>query len=508
MTNKSPMSGVMRYCRRSVTLVFAATTLTLFSSFAFNTFRIVPQDDFVAFQSDSQALVTLKLIEITEGMPINEGGFLRANKAFQQNQPAARPDDPSATKSYNSQFGFQGLCISVLHTIAKASPAETVVISEKVIAMLTAALLAGFITRLFVLYGSVAGVVAFTLIFFSVNIILFARNLYWASFLIYAPYILCAMFYPTAARNGGMRLAGLALLVAVVVFIKCLCGYEYITILILSCSPFLLYEGIRKSFPLRKIISHQAIFVVVTLLAFIFAFGTHIALLSVQLGNFEAAYSGVLERAAKNTIDTASLTGRSFEDKYTGLKGTLFVVLKYLSFQAVNIGTFPAFGLQEYFAVRSTYFGIVLLAGLIVAACIYDGKRLFKVQNISYTYIAIAVSLTWSFFCSVSWLLFARSHVINHFPLGSIIFITPFFLHLCFSVASFLSLRNKVRLSISNHAFAAHKNSTAKLSTSAIHPPTSATGPMPSAAPTATNPPAKSHAQSSAAGPAGDLITT
>ena|GEM_PF-6290167 len=429
-------------------LLALAFFVALLTSFGGNFFRIVPQDKFSFFQADSQSLVRMKLLETANGQGVVEGGFLRMNGPFFK-ASAANGDaafDPQETGRYNSQLGLQGLFAAVLSKTFSLSADQTVLLAQWLVAASGAAVFGAFFYFLLTKYGTLAALPGALIIFFSVHILYFAHNLYWVSFSLFLPYVVTLWLYPAAvfSRRAFNLLAGLLFAIT---YIKCLCGYEFITNIVLSASPVLLFVGIVRSIPWRRMLAHQSIFAFACILGFLLAMATHLTFLAASLGSVEAAITAVADRALQNTVDATSLTSNIVAAKYvTPGTGTILAIIKYLSFPAVNIGSYPPFGDNEYFVFRSTYFGPFALSVIMASACFTAARRRVIDPALRLSLNGVAASLPWAFVCSISWIVAAKVHSIHHFHLVSIVLCFPFLLHLGLCLAVVLqSLLTKLR---------------------------------------------------------------
>src|SRR5205823_11547437 len=82
-------------------------------------------------------------------------------------------------------------------------------------------------------YGMVCGGCGVLLTALSPILLRFAPSLYWASFLAFAPFVAAWVAEPYIVRRRWGAAARLAMIFGLVL-VKALCGYEYITAVILS----------------------------------------------------------------------------------------------------------------------------------------------------------------------------------------------------------------------------------------------------------------------------------
>lgn len=137
--------------------------------------------------------------------------------------------------AYTSQYGFQGMWFSLLYnkfgiSFRGLQKINTIILSVTII-LLTLLFAKVFSKQLAFLF--------FITIFLSPWVVSFARNLYWVEFTWFVPAVFC--YFMWLKKNFDTRIFLLALFCSSV-FIKCLCGYEYLSsILLFAAAPFV-YE--------------------------------------------------------------------------------------------------------------------------------------------------------------------------------------------------------------------------------------------------------------------------
>jgi hypothetical protein len=416
-----------------LTLLGIAVFLTLLLSFRLNVFLILPKAVFDTFQADSQSLVFVKLHEMSAGSNLHDGGFLRMEPNFFQRLTPA--PDPASVKRYNSQFGLQGWCIGVLHRVSGGTPEATCALAEWMMSGIFTAILTGYVLLLATRHGAGAAGFAFVFVLFSVHLLPYARNLYWAAFTLILPAVLAHGLLPGAIYNR-QKLWWFLGLFGAAVYLKCLCGYECITNITLSAAPVLLFHNLRVGMTWKPMVALQAKVFGIAIAAFFLALVTHFSALSAAIGGPGAAFQAIAERATQNTVNASSVIGDPIKDKYSkpGI-GHAVLFAKYLSMEAVNIGIRPAFGDGDYYVARATQAALVL-GSVILAALLY--RRSFANTDGAQGDRAMAASLIFAFVCSCSWIVAARVHSIVHTHLVSIVFMFPFGLHLCAAVAWYI----------------------------------------------------------------------
>ncbi|HUR52714.1 MAG TPA: hypothetical protein VMZ71_01190, partial [Gemmataceae bacterium] len=196
-------------------------------------------------------------------------------------------------QDYRSQFGLTGVALAPLRSASGVEPAAF----AAVFALLTALVMAAVFAVAHRVLGPPTGDVACAYAV-SVPIFLsFAPSLYWATFLLLAPFAAVWCLLPRAA--SGSRRAGLLGLVTVLVAAKSLCGYEYITTVILAPVAAAWFHQHRKAEPVRARVLFAGGLCVAGVAGFALAVVIHAAQLRAVFG--EDGFAVIRERAAART---------------------------------------------------------------------------------------------------------------------------------------------------------------------------------------------------------------
>ncbi|RYD85595.1 MAG: hypothetical protein EOP84_02035 [Verrucomicrobiaceae bacterium] len=440
---------------RRTKLFAAGAMLFLTLVFGGNILRTVPNSEFRSFQADSQALVEIKIYELALGETVTSGGFLRrqdeyANQGINRDATIIQRDN---TSRYNSQFGLQGLVSALFARSMPLSPKSAITALEWLAAASSALVLTWFLCILFTRYGGVGAVIATFLFAFIPIVVMYGRNLYWVPALLFLPYVIALHFYPRAytAKKIFPALVG-AIFAAV--FVKCLCGYEFITCIVLAPTVVALGFGIASKQTLRTIATHCTILAAAAVLAFVLALATHLTFLSISLGGIDQAAAVVSERAFSNTINKAAIAPEPALIKYSsGVSGIILLVMRYLTLGAIDIGIYPGELEKGYYLLRASFGGLTAIALGLSATLIMRRSRLD---------VGMGISLLFSLLASVSWIISARVHSLHHFHLATIVFIIPFVLQLCVSFSTLIRT-DRVSSSLTfttNERLAAQKEAT------------------------------------------------
>lgn len=321
---------------------------------------------------------------------------------------------------YPSQFGLTGVVLGAAARATGAGPERVVGVANLAFGLASAAVLAAFFASVARRVGPLAGHVGVVLAACTPPLLYFAPSVYWALPLVIAPFVLAWLAYPRAARSTG-RFALLLMGVGALVCLKCLCGYEYVTSVILAPVAAVVYHRSAAGDGLRKCVLPAAAVVAVGLIGFAVAILLHAAQLTAVTG--QNGFDAIRERAALRT----NIPG---DDEYAlphyPIRGPdLPFVPERVRLPARCFVTYfyhPALASpQTWGPVR---FDLPLWAVVAVAAVVSAG--LWRVRRRSPAAAALVPAAAVGFAASVSWQVMAINHMYHHGHLNLIVFCVPF----------------------------------------------------------------------------------
>lgn len=249
---------------------------------------------FDRFQWDSEQLVFGKIIANQYGFDTGEYGLGRLesdieDNDFVENHSISRFNYPYVYekdlelskrlnyKPYMSSFGLQGKIFSSLYPlfdyltriISFLKPFQVMWILNS---LLLSIILVFICLLLIKPFGSAYALIYYLVFLFSPWIISFARNLYWVPFTWFLP-----MLTGLIILNHIRRYYFYIPLIYFAILLKSLCGYEYITTIMLSSIAFLIIAFFKSTYRQEKKNILLAIFTIglVSLLAFFSAIVIH-----------------------------------------------------------------------------------------------------------------------------------------------------------------------------------------------------------------------------------------
>jgi hypothetical protein len=281
--------------------LFLGSTILLFLGFFSNYWGVVPRDEFVDFQRDSESLVMARMVESRQNGPFAHNALLGwgdsdplelADDDYLHQYETFLSDQGFQTYSlYKSASGGQALLFSTLHELSPCPPAIDLRNFRGLVALLLAVSLSLFMVWLGDEFGVLIALFVTATTLFSQWITLYGRNLFyfiWASFL-----PLAGMVWHLAGATGRQRTSdwGLAGVAFISILFKCLAnGYDFILpVLSMPFAP-LAYYAVRDRWPLGRVIRRSSLL----LLGMAAALGVSIVVLASQLQVSEGTFWGGL----------------------------------------------------------------------------------------------------------------------------------------------------------------------------------------------------------------------
>ena len=145
---------------------------------------------------------------------------------------------PGSIEPYVSQLGFQGTIFSSM--MVGDSVRNAVKGWQGILALLFAVVIVFLSKELGKHYNKVFGVVFYIVTLLSPWVIGFSTNIYWMETTWFAP-MFVGIYCANRVENRSKRLISYVL-AFVTVALKCACGYEYITVVMLGTVVFLLTD--------------------------------------------------------------------------------------------------------------------------------------------------------------------------------------------------------------------------------------------------------------------------
>lgn len=219
-------------------LLFAIMVL----NFSFNVFtsqdEMIGGKTFREFQKDSEALVLSKMDHDSYN---NKSKYGLSCTYIGDNKIETKLPENSENvvfKEYVSQVGIQGYIFTFMHNNLHIPISYLHILCS----MLLASVLIAICTILYKKYSKTLGIIFYITFLLSPWVIAFARNLYWVEFTWFLPCLLALMLSLNYSKKKiYVPLIGIAILG------KCLCGYEYISSIMLLTISFFIIDFIQTN---------------------------------------------------------------------------------------------------------------------------------------------------------------------------------------------------------------------------------------------------------------------
>jgi len=423
---------------------------------------------FGTFQSDSESLVTHRVdYSITNGTD-SLGGFM----VF-----PIGPYSQSEANPYLSQYGLQARIINsagyyfqnfwvdlynkeILTTvnngyINKVSNVPIVALdtdipqikeqADQILFIICRAILALLLSITFTImlnnisqrFGELPGLFTFSLLCSSTWLILFAQNLYWVTFLLFLPFMIGWLLYPELKVRKKMWIFNA--IICVLVLLKSLCGYEYITNVILSVTIPILFYDLTEGYDIKQVVKDSLIPVLSGMSGFFTALGVHTYALYQYYGSLPSATNVILSRASARTISDPVTTTKFVTDLfnrffvYSGdtTSNILYLMENRLIYEARGVITIPWTGIN---------IPLIVIEGLVLLICIHEIRNTIKGVGNKSLYIVSLTTIA-AYIVANSWAILAIGHMKEHSHMNEIVFYIPFLIIAYLLISIFITNR-------------------------------------------------------------------
>lgn len=354
---------------------------------------VADYDWFMSYQDDSDLHIRGRIQRtIQTGNPFSDYGFIGQYATFEDGQRF----DP-----YFRQIGIQGLYASLVQKITNSDLDQTVKYTRMLNSLLCAVMCAVFCYWCTKEFGKTIGIMSVIAFAFSPWLTVSARNLYWATWLMFLPavFMLLLLQYENSHKKYSNILA--FLLVFTAVFLKCGAGYEFVSCVLICMELPLIYYAIRNKWTFTKFITRAVVSGVGGVLGFACAVGVNLYQCKLLVGDFNTAVSLMIENISKRT--------GAF-----GIEQTNQLIIESLEVSPLKVINTYLFSGQP---VLFSYTMAEIIAFFLVMLCVY----LATGKGNKASYITAAVSLTGP----ISWFVLAKGHSYIHCHINYILWSIP-----------------------------------------------------------------------------------
>ena len=361
---------------------------------------------FESFQIDSEVLVISKIIDDKYNLNNNEFGLqrLRVDKEIIYGEIydyLEKNEDDLQTINYESNVGLQGMIFSFMYN----SLHIPVDVQKCLCAFLTAIVIVAICYLLKEKYNYAFGITFYIIFLLSPWITCFAKNLYWVEFTWFLPLLLCLLLSKTGKYKIYIPLIYISVLV------KSLCGYEYLSTILIFSVSFLVADLLTNKLERKSIMKMILAVGIVSILAFITAFTIH----SLIRGNgniIEGAKVIYTEDISRRTIigeDNSSITK---EKNVSNEKTVIETIQMYFNFYTDII----------YGITGKAFIGLIIISIIILLFNVYK-KRETAIRDVILYFMFLLATL--------SWLILAKNHSYEHTSLNYVLWYFGY-IQMCF----------------------------------------------------------------------------
>lgn len=245
-----------------------------------NNFNIAKSDFFNSFQKDSESLVLGKIINDKYSISNTNYGlgfaYIDENRTYGPNtldSYVILKDNIEAKKFnvYQSQVGLQGFIYSFIFNNLNINKIKALTLATSIAMAITIFLLSYL---LWIIIGKEFAIIFYLSMILSPWIVSFSSNLYWVSFTWFLPAIFSFLVF-VDIDNKRKYIWLFCFMLSI--FIKSLCGYEYLSTIVLFAlsvffiAPFLENTSISKN----KLLKYIVIIFGLSIFGFLLAIGIH-----------------------------------------------------------------------------------------------------------------------------------------------------------------------------------------------------------------------------------------
>ncbi|NHC16222.1 hypothetical protein [Motilibacter deserti] len=406
----APASSAARRLTGKRLLAWALLSVVLAISFGGDPLRVTDPGYHRGFDAVSEGLVRMAIDQAPD------------RPAF-----GPMPTSTALDSHYIAQFGLQG-DLAGLTRPGGLGGAEWADFLRWVLAASAGAVFAAAAVAVGVVAGRLAAGAAVVALVLSPWLLAFAPNLYWATVLLIAPCVAVGLIY----RRDGSRRRTLtaAAVMALLVLVKCLCGYEFVTTVVLGGVAGVAFHEFAGRVD-RRLLGRLAAFTVVGIVGF----GVALMLHSYQLSHTPGLDPSMIEgRSSDRTFNPENIDFHLQEMRDKGGRLSDLLLQVFPDPVALALNKWKAYAMTTLVAPPGAGFSGVDWHGTVQLPLIvfmlfvlYRADRVLRrrkptspAENALLGTALIGLAGGWS------WLVLGFGHAINHAHLDAIVFYLPF----------------------------------------------------------------------------------
>ncbi|TEB16172.1 hypothetical protein Psfp_01600 [Pelotomaculum sp. FP] len=429
--------------KKTVNIFFFLTCLlVLFVSFRMNFFHVAESNWFNNNQLDSESLVLGKILDARENGIMRSYGlgwysdekdlrmaWLDYRNTYLNNKSANKKLNP-----YTSQVGLQGFVFSTFDKIIPVTEKFKLHFFYDLNSFLLALILTLIVTWLTKEFNVFIGIVLLISTIFSPWLTIFGKNLYWVSWTWFLPMLVSILIleYADYKKNFPMIFAFIS--TAVAVMIKSMCGYEFIsTILIAMMIPYI-YYAISRRWLKRDLFVRFGLISIAGLLGFIIAIIIHAIMLYSLFSDLNMVFQTLKLTIIRRTFADPTLLNISDFNKESLVAPVTTVLDRYfyggLQYDWVmNKGYFIDLSSLFYVSnnfLKISYQEIIFVFMFFSSLSLVSENYIPSVKKWRNQFIALVISTWFSILAPLSWFILAKAHSYIHVHINYVLWHVPF----------------------------------------------------------------------------------
>ncbi len=212
---------------------------------------------------------------------------------------------------YLSQAGGQGALIYYIYQLLRpVLDAETYLsLARMITALLLVILLIAAAFHVVGQHSLLAVAISLCIVTYFSWITYFSTSLYWQIWGQFLPFVVAFLLYPRVL-NKRLRFLSYVTILGVLVMLKALSGYEYITNVVAAASVPVVYYGFRERLPIRTVSLQVMMIGLAGIVGFVVAFGIHLLQGAAYLGSFDKMLDVLATQASIRTFGERPLVCR------------------------------------------------------------------------------------------------------------------------------------------------------------------------------------------------------
>lgn len=320
-------------------------------------------------------------------------------------------------EAYTSQIGLQGHLMIIAVKVLKNGNA-VVQLFKILNCFLFAFVIMGIVLQIYKKYGLNFAIAFFVISFSAHWNVNFSRNLYWVEYTWFIP-----LFLGLFLLNHRKNRAFLYPLFLVAVLVKCLCGYEFLSVVMMGGIVFLIAEWIRDKSNRKEYTKDILIIGLMSILGFATAY------------LIQAYISGNGNIADGFSFMKLNLWSRRMSIMSSSIPGADEIML-----ESINAPLLKVVKMYLFMGLEGKLILISLLSA--VFCCIYQRKILKKNNNFDISLLLV------TFLGAISWLILAKPHSYIHTHINFVIWYMGFMQTCVYIVLNTVMDAKKVKLII------------------------------------------------------------